>query len=438
MPISSSDPAALVPVMDALPGPWGLLTVFLYCTFVLHLLLVNAVVGVSAITLADRLRAAPDSLRRADMRSQSILLPKGVALLVNFAIPPFLFLQGLYGPFIYSSSVLCAVWWLSLMAVVMLAYYGLYINMAQGGISGGARTAALAFSLVLLLWAAFLLVNNSTLLQSPERWAVYGKNAHGLFLNTGDPQLIPRYLHVLLSCLAVGGLCLSLPAHFRKSRLGGDAPASEREYLRDRTTSGLSCFFYATLAQLPVGGWFFLSLPPEQRRLFMGGDALATSLFFASLFLIGFALLAARRGRLLATALPALATVFLMAGMRSILRSALLEPYHQPSMRETEFGPLLLFLGALAVSCLALARLVAAYRSRAMLPMLEEAQPRADGQEPCAIPAAPRRGRPETPDQGREDDAVLVNEIAMGRMDADDQDETGPEPDARSAGGKRP
>ena len=228
MPISSSDPAALIPVLDGLPGPWGLLAFLLYCSFALHLLLVNAVVGVTAITLADRLRAGPDSLRRTDMRSQSILLPKGVALLVNFAIPPFLFLQGLYGQFIYSSSVLCAVWWLSLMAVVMLAYYGLYINMAQGGISSGARTAALAFSLVLLLWAAFLLVNNSTLLQSPERWAVYGQNANGLFLNTGDPQLIPRYLHVLLSCLAVGGLCLALPAHFRQGRSGAESSASER------------------------------------------------------------------------------------------------------------------------------------------------------------------------------------------------------------------
>ena len=438
MPISSSDPTALIPVLDGLPGPWGLLAFLLYCSFALHLLLVNAVVGVTAITLADRLRAAPNSLRRTDMRSQSILLPKGVALLVNFAIPPFLFLQGLYGQFIYSSSVLCAVWWLSLMAVVMLAYYGLYINMAQGGISSGARTAALAFSLVLLLWAAFLLVNNSTLLQSPERWAVYGQNAHGLFLNAGDPQLIPRYLHVLLSCLAVGGLCLALPAHYRKARLSDDAPPSEREYLRERTASGLSYFFYATLAQLPVGGWFFMSLPPEQRKLFMGGDALAASLFFASLFLIGFALLAARRSRPLATALPALATVFLMAGMRSALRSSLLEPYHQPDMRVIEFGPLLLFLGALAVSSFIVVRLVAAYRSKAMLPILEETRTPADEQEPCAVPAAPRRGRPETPDQAREDDTVLVNEIAMGRMDADDQDETGPEPDARSAGGKRP
>lgn len=438
MPISSSDPAALVPVLDGLPGPWGLLAVLLYCSFVLHLLLVNAVVGVTAITLADRLRAGPGSPRRLDMRGQSVLLPKGVALLVNFAIPPFLFLQGLYGQFIYSSSVLCAVWWLSLMAVVMLAYYGLYINMAQGGISGGARTAALAFSLVLLLWAAFLLVNNNTLLQSPERWAVYGQNAHGLFLNTGDPQLIPRYLHVVLSCLAVGGLCLALPAHYRKGRLGGNAPASEREYLRERTAGGLSCFFYATLAQLPVGGWFFLSLPAEQRKLFMGGDALAASLFFASLFLIGFALLAARRGRPLAAALPALATVFLMAGMRSVLRASLLEPYHQPDMRTLEFGPVLLFLGALAVSSFIVVRLIAAYRSRAMLPMLDESQTPADGQEPRAVPASPRRARPEAPDQEGEDDAVLVNEIAMGRMDADDRDETGPEQDARPAGGKRP
>ena len=442
MPDSSPVPTALIPILDGLPGPWGLLAVLLYLSFVLHLLLVNAVVGVSAITLADRLRSGPSPFLRADLRDQSILLPKGVALVVNFAIPPFLFLQGIYGQFIYASSVLAALWWLPLMAVVMLAYYGLYINMYQAGISERARSVALALSLVLLLWSAFLLVNNSTLMQSPERWTAYGQNANGLLLNLGDPQLLPRYLHVLLSCLAVGGLCLALPAQYRSRRLSEEAPASERRYLREREAAGLSCFFYATLAQLPVGGWFFLSLPPAQRKLFMAGDQTATLLFFASLFLIGFALLAARRGRSLAAALSALITIFFMAGMRSILRASLLEPYYQPSMRPVESGPLILFLAALAVSVLIIVRLVAVYRRQAMLPMLEDAESAQPATEPdrCGAPAEepPLPVRTGTPDRARAHDAMLVNEIAMGRMDNDEQAEADPEPDARPFGGKRP
>lgn len=436
MPGGSFDSTTLIPALDALPGPWGLLAVLLYLSFVLHLLLVNAVLGVSAITLADRLYAGADPFLRADLRDQSSLLPKGVALVVNFAIPPFLFLQGIYGQFIYSGSILGALWWLSLMAAVMLAYYGLYISMAQGGLSERTRTFSLALSLVLLLWAAFLLVNNSTLIQNPERWTIYGQNANGLYLNLGDPQMIPRYLHVLLSCLAVGGLCLALAARYRSRRLGGEAPESERFYLQKREARSLACFFYATLAQIPVGGWFFLSLPQTQRRLFMAGDPAATPLFFAALFLVGWALLAARRGRTLAAALSALAVIFFMSGLRFILRASLIDPYYKPLMRPAEWGPLLLFLGALAVSVPLIMYLVAVYRRQAMLPVIEDRAEDTTAHE--AEPVAPRQGRGDAP--AREHDLVLVNEIALGRADRDERAgaPAGPEPDARPLGGKRP
>ncbi len=436
MPSSAPDPTALIPILDGLPGPWGFLAALLYLSFVLHLLLVNAVVGVSVITLVDRLRSGPDPLQRADLRDQSILLPKGVALVVNFAIPPFLFLQGIYGQFIYAGSILGGLWWLSVMAVVMLAYYGLYIHMYQGGVSERARVTALALSLALLLWNAFLLVNNSTLMQSPELWSVYAQSAGGLFLNLGDPQVFPRYLHILLACLAVGGLCLALPAQYRLDRLDEGAPDSDRRHLRGRRTTGLSYFFYATLAQLPVGGWFFLSLPQAQRKLFMTGDMTATALFFAALFLTGFALLSARRGRPFAAALPALVTIFLMAGMRAILRDSLLEPYYQPSFRAFEVGPVALFLVSLAISTVIVVKLIAVYRRQAMLPMLEDAD--APARRPDGPPA--ERTEHERIDRSHDHDTMLVNEIAMGRLDNDEQDEPeeNPEPADRPSGGKRP
>ena len=427
MPNSAPDPMTLIPNIDALPGPWGFLAALLYCSFVLHLLLVNAVVGLSAITLAGKLRSGLDFQHRSDLRDQSILLPKGVALLVNFAIPPFLFLQGIYGQFIYAGSILSALWWLSIMAVVMMAYYGLYLNMSQSGISERARIVSLALSLALLLWTAFLLVNNITLMQNPERWTTYRQSANGLFLNLADPQVVPRYLHVLLASLAVGGLCLALSSRYRLNRLGDEDAESAR--LRERQASGLSCFFYATLAQFPVGGWFLLALPPPQRMLFMAGDATASALFFAALFLTGFALFAARRGRPFAAASSALLTIVLMAGMRAILRSSLLAPYYQPSFRTLEIAPLALFLGSLAVSAAIVVWLVAVYRRQAQLPMLEDAD----------APARQPDGPPKERAEGMFDhDALLVNEIAMGRMDNDERDEPEQDADARPFGGKRP
>ena len=452
MPGSFPDPTTLIPVLDGIPGPWRLLAVLLYVTFVLHLLLVNAVVGVSAITLAGKLRTGLCPLRRAELRDQSVLLPKGVALVVNFAIPPFLFIQALYGQVIYPGSVMGALWWLSVMAVVMLAYYGLYINMTHSGISERIRVTSLAIALLLLLWNTFLLVNNSTVLQSPARWAAYGQSAHGLLLNSGDPQLLPRYLHVLLSCLAVGGLCLSASAWFRLRRSEKKCAAPEREYLLEKEKNGLSCFFYATLAQLPVGGWFFMSLPPEQRKLFMSGDPTATILFIASLFLTGHALLAAKRGSTLGTVIATLCIIFFMAGMRSLLRADLLESYFTPSVRAAEAGPILLFLGSLAVAAVFMVFLVKVYRRNAMLPILAEGGSEARARRPgLRDEDAGERVPQEAPVRyGREHDhdVMLVNEIAAGRMDRDEWNGAsgGIDPgrdwdadaDGRPSGGERP
>ena len=45
---------------------------------------------------------------------------------VNLGIPPLLFLQTLFGQFLYSSSILMAVFWLSVVPVLIVAYYAAY------------------------------------------------------------------------------------------------------------------------------------------------------------------------------------------------------------------------------------------------------------------------------------------------------------------------
>lgn len=350
MPASLA-PAALLPLTDGPAGPWSLLALLLYLTFVPHVLLMNAVVGTAALCLLAHLKPSP----AAPPDGTELLLPKGVAFVVNFGVPPFLFIQAAYGQFIYSGSVVMALWWLSLMAVVMLAYYGLYINMPGRGLGRGARTAALGFSLALLLFAAFVLVNSATFAQNPARWAAYAAEPGGVSLNLADPQLWPRYLHVLLSCLAVGGLCLALPAAFalrEKARYPLDPDERERFLLRRR--KGLRIFIHATLAQFPVGLWFLMALPRAQRLMFMGGDAFATALFCASLVCTLAALFAARKDKSAAAAVLAALTVALMAGMRGLLRFSMLEtalgPAFSPPVSPLEAGPLAMFICAALAS----------------------------------------------------------------------------------------
>lgn len=425
MPSSLSDPAALIPALDGLPAPWSLMALLLFLTFFLHLVLMNAVVGAAMITLAAKMRifsgrTAPAYLAEKGEYTPDVLLPKGVALVVNFGVPPFLFLQCIFGQYIYASSVLMAMWWLSVMLVVMLAYYGLYINMNRNGLGESARTAALAIAVLLLLWNAFLFVNNMTLLQNPERWAIYAQNAGGTFLNLGDPQVIPRWLHVILSCLAVGGLALALPSAWslrRLAREGGD-PATALPHLEGKRKA-LRWFFYATLAQIPVGAWFFMALPKAQRALFMGGDALATALFVLSLALTLASLVTAWRERAWCTAWSALLVIAMMAGMRTMLRASMLEPYYSPHMRELDPGPLVMFLTALVLSAIILAWLAKVYWRHSPPP---------ESMRDPALAASYAADDPELMREiarMREREALLVIELVASDKDGDEEEEKG-------------
>lgn len=80
-------------------------------------------------------------------------MPKILALAVNFGIAPFLFLQVLYGNYLYPGILLMAVWWMSIVMAVMLAYYGLYIS--DGAIRTSRRSAVLIPVALLLMAPPF-------------------------------------------------------------------------------------------------------------------------------------------------------------------------------------------------------------------------------------------------------------------------------------------
>lgn len=392
--MQNSQTLFLIPEIGGFPGPEWLLSALLFVTFILHLLLVNSLIGVAAITLCRKiksllstLRAGPvfgpedDQTLELDIESayqtsrfartragkdspeyvQDTLLPKGVAFAVNLGIPPFLFLQCVFAQFIYVSSVLMAQWWLSVMFVVMLAYYGMYLNMMRHRLSERARTLALGLSLLLLLFNAYLFVNNITLLQAPEHWSVYAERAEGSFLNFADPQVLPRYLHIMLASLAVGGLCLALPEEYalrkaRRTQAQADSePLTESAHNPAKARKkALAWFIYPTLLQIPVGLWFFLSLAPSAQSIFYGGDFLATVLSATAICLLIASLLLAVRQKAFGAALCALFLIICMAGMRSLLRKSVLTPVYAPEILPFSLAPFSLFLISLGFSAVIL------------------------------------------------------------------------------------
>ena len=198
------DPALLIPQPETIPVPYGWFQALLILTFVLHLLVMNTMLGSSIIALITEFGSSEAPPRTS--RDISAKLPTTIAFTVNFGVAPLLFLQVLYGHFMYTSSVLMAVYWLSVIGLLIIAYYCAYLYNFKFEALGGSRVVFIALASVLLLAIAFFFTNNMTLMQLPESWPRYFANPGGTLLNLDDPTLWPRYLHFVVASVAVAGL----------------------------------------------------------------------------------------------------------------------------------------------------------------------------------------------------------------------------------------
>lgn len=213
-----------------------------------------------------------------------------------------------------------AVWWLAIIAAVMLAYYGLYVS--DSADRRARRIAVLVPSALLLLATAFLLSNASTLMQRPDQWLRWFTEPHGVMLNLDDAALLPRFLHIIVASLAVGGLSMAWRARWSLRRPEPDADRAGR-----RCRRGLAWFSCASLVQIAAGPLFLFSLPADVRALFLGGSLLHTGALILAVAGLIAALLMARRERLGLTSAFALGVILVMVCIRALVREAMLSPY---------------------------------------------------------------------------------------------------------------
>lgn len=350
------DPKSLIPAAEAIPVPWGWFELLSLATFALHLLFMNTVLGSGVIALVNHLRGTGEAVNRDLSRR----LPTVLALTVNLGVPPLLFMQVLYGQYLYTSSVLMAWFWLSVVGTVMSAYSLLYAwDFTFDVLPRGGRVLVLGVAVGLLLATAFIYVNNMTLMLRPEAWTAYFQNPDGTILNTADPTFWPRFLHFLLAALAVGGLFVAVSAHLSAGKPSGMTP----EQAEAAKALGLRWFTRATMAAMAAGAWWLMALKTEIMLGFMGQNLPATILFLAALSLAVAALVAGVRGQAVPAAWLTAATVLAMAGVRAFLRAFTLAPYSRVSDLPVtgEYSPLVLFLATFAVGLAALGYMIRLY-----------------------------------------------------------------------------
>jgi len=325
-----------IPTADTIPVAWGWFQFLLLLTFPLHLLAMNAMVGGLAIGVVQQFRGGKSAVSLAHRIAFS--LPLVIALAVNFGVAPLLFLQVLYGHFIYTSSVLMGLFWISVIPILIVAYYGAYLYDFKFSVLGSAGKWVGLAVLVLLLCIGYFFVNNMLLMTLPEQFAAYFQHRDGSLLVSGESEFLPRYLHMMIGAIAVGGLFVALLGRFR---------GTENNDLRDFADRvGMNTFYVMTFINVAAGIWYLISLPKEQMMLFMGRNLGATVCFIAALCLVAAVLVTSYRRKLALTIGGTLLLVYLMSFMRAWLRSDLLAPYFNLGQLQVvpQYSPLIFFV----------------------------------------------------------------------------------------------
>ena len=325
------DPSSLVPTADTIPVPWGWFKALLLLTFLLHLILMNLMLGGGLLAFFRRVRGG-------EVPAEAKSLPVLIALTINFGVPPLLFVQVLWGQFLYSSSVMMATFWILVVPILIGAYYAAYgfVNQTKKGKELG--TVWLGLSTLLMLWIGFMVSNNMTLMLRPERWGAYFDHVGGGFLNLSEPTLFPRYLHFIDASLAVAGLGRSIYGWvLQRRRNKSQAPAIR---------SGLRVFAISTMVQLVIGILFWITLPGRIGSLFLGGSIPHTAHLWLGILLGLGAIWFALRGKLWLTTWTTLLVLVLMILVRDMVRTAYLEPvFHVRELAVTsQASPLVGFL----------------------------------------------------------------------------------------------
>lgn len=322
----------IIPDIDpiSVPAPIWLLKFLLLLTFTLHILAMNVAVGgglIAAVT--EFIGKKKNSQNHFELsRSISKMLPPFTAFTITLGVAPLLFLQVLYGNFFYTSTILIAWPWLSIIVIFILAYYGYYLYSFRWEKLEGKRFIVVLISTLLLAVIGLIYTQNIVLMLTPEKWKeIYFNNPHGTSLNLSDPTVIPRYLHFMVAALAVAGLVVIMWG-IKKIKINESLGKWGIRY-------GILWFIVPTLLNIIIGLWFLISLPKNSIMLFMGENIYATVYFmiallamFVSLILMFVALNSAKPlAKIIIGKVFLLLTIVMMVLMRHELREAYLQPY---------------------------------------------------------------------------------------------------------------
>ncbi|MDJ0625498.1 MAG: hypothetical protein QNJ31_03935 [Candidatus Caenarcaniphilales bacterium] len=183
-----------------LPGsPW-LFVPLLILIFWLHLVAMWLMFGSLIVGIVEVVKNKVNWKESKAIR----YLPVITALVINLGVPPLLFLQVLYSPFFFSSSVIISVPWLAIFFLLMIGYGFMYLA-RYGAQQNWQAVVCLVVSLISVTVISFIFSNNMSLMIKPEYWKeLYSYTQNGLNLYPNLPEVVSRWLWVLSAVFAAG------------------------------------------------------------------------------------------------------------------------------------------------------------------------------------------------------------------------------------------
>jgi hypothetical protein len=293
-------------------------------TFLAHVLFMNVSLGGAVIASVHGLLArGTGTPGRRLVRWVAGMLPASISFTITTGVAPLLFVQLLYGQFFYSATILVGWIWLTLLLLLVIGYYAVYLQKYEAG--GGTAPGWLAVAALAFLAAAGIQTLVNVLQLTPVRWAAVAARADSPL---ADPTLLPRYLHFVLGAFAVAGVFL---AHLGAERAGKKPDALYPWVAR----VGIRWALIATALQVADGFWLFFSLPGRMQARLVGGAVGETALFVTGtgLGLVVLILLsriqepARERGVLRAAGALLVLTLLSMVLLRDVIRGLYLAPF---------------------------------------------------------------------------------------------------------------
>lgn len=371
------DPTTLIGPSSPLgyPAPYWFLVLFKVLGFTLHIVPMNLWYAGIILAMLMSWRGGEHAKHLASRLMKQ--MPIMVALGVNFGIVPLLFIQVAYYKVFYPATILMAWPWFSIIILLTLAYYGVYIY-AVGLRSNGAgmtrwRQVVGWVTAVLFIVIGFLFSNAFSLMTNVGAWSQMWQNSSiggaplGTVLNTGDPTLWPRWLMMF-------GLALTTTAAYMVVDTGFFATQESEEYKREAIGIALKVYTVGMIWFAITGSWYvFGTWPAEQRELMFGGSLMIlTGLTAIGPGLPWLLILTQRQGvkkRLaLATGVSQFGVLAFNAISRQVVQNAELSQFLDVAAEpvKMQWSPLILFLvlfvAGLGVVTWMISRLVAAGR----------------------------------------------------------------------------